>query len=391
MDDKNELFYQQPYVKEFDAVVTGCVQGKNGWEVTLDHTAFYPEGGGQLADGGKLGDATVSDTRHKDGHIVHFCDKPLEVGSTVHGILDWTRRFDHMQAHSGEHIVSGLIHKKYGYDNVGFHMAADKVTVDFDGIISEEQLAELEREANEAIWANTPVSVAFPSAEELAALEYRSKKELSGEVRIVTFPGVDVCACCGTHVMRTGEVGQIKFLSMSHYKGGVRIEMLCGRLAMEDAAKKNEQQRELCQMFSAKPYELVDAVKKYVTESEAKDARVAELTQRYFDGKLEAHAAFDGLVMEFEDGFKTSEMRKYCDALVTGGKARVAACFSPAEANGKTGFSYVMCSRACDMREASKALNKQLNGRGGGDPTLVQGSFFAPRAEIEAALTEMFK
>ncbi|MBP5212180.1 MAG: alanyl-tRNA editing protein [Pyramidobacter sp.] len=391
MDDKNEQFYLQPSVKEFDAVVTGCAQGKNGWEVTLDRTAFYPEGGGQLADCGKLGSANVTDTRHKDGHIVHFCDAPLEVGSTVHGELDWTVRFDHMQAHSGEHIVSGLAHKKFGYDNVGFHMAADRVTVDFDGIITDEQLAELEREANEAIWANTPVTIAFPSPDELKALDYRSKKELSGEVRIVTFPSVDVCACCGTHVMRTGEVGQIRFLSMSHYKGGVRIEMLCGRLAMLDAAKKTAQTRELCQMFSAKPGELVDAVKKYAAESEAKDARLAELTKKYFDGKFAARPDGDDLVMEFEDGFKTSEMRKYCDALASQGKARVAACFSPAEANGKSGFSYVMCSRAEDMREASKALNKKLNGRGGGDNTLVQGSFFASRDEIEAVLTEMFR
>ena len=391
MDDMNELFYQQPYVKEFDAVVTGCVQGKKGWEVTIDHTAFYPEGGGQLADGGTLGGATVTDTRHKDGRIVHFCDAPLEVGTTVHGVLDWQKRFDHMQAHSGEHIVSGLVHQKFGYDNVGFHMADDKVTVDFDGVINDEQLAELEREANEAIWANTPVNVAFPSPDELKSLEYRSKKELSGDVRIVTFPGVDVCACCGTHVMRTGEVGAIRFLSMSHYKGGVRIEMLCGRLAMLDAAKKTEQTRELCQMFSAKPDELVDAVKKYVAESETKDARAAELTKKYFDGKFAARPDGDGLVMEFEDGFKTSEMRKYCDRLAAEGKARVAALFSPAEANGKAGFSYVMCIRSVDMREASKTLNKRLNGRGGGDPTLVQGSFFAPREEIEAALTEMFR
>lgn len=391
MDDKNELFYIQPYVKEFDAVVTGCERGKKGWEVTLDRTAFYPEGGGQLADSGTLGGATVTDTRRKDGRIVHFCDAPLEVGAAVHGVLDWTKRFDHMQAHSGEHIVSGIIHKKYGYDNVGFHMAPDKVTVDFDGPLTDGQLEELEREANEAVWENSPVSADFPPAEELARMEYRSKKELSGEVRIVTFPGVDVCACCGTHVTRTGEVGQIRFLSMARYKGGVRIEMLCGRLAMEDAALKTAQTRELCRMFSAQPGELVEAVRRFAAESEAKDERVAELTRKYFDGKFAARADGDGLVMEFEDGFKTGEMRKYCDRLAAEGKARVAACFAPAQAGGKSGWNYVMCSRAVDMRATSKELNKRLNGRGGGDATLAQGSFFADRTEIEKALAETFQ
>ncbi len=391
MDDKDELFYVQPYVKEFDAVVTGCARGKKGWEVTLDRTAFYPEGGGQLADSGTLGGAAVSDTRHKDGHIVHFCDAPLEVGSSVRGVLDWTKRFDHMQAHSGEHIVSGLIHQKYGYDNVGFHMAPDRVTVDFDGLLTDEQLSEVEREANEAVWANSPVSVDFPSAEDLARLEYRSKKELTGEVRIVTFPGVDVCACCGTHVMRTGEIGQIRFLSMAHYKGGVRVEMLCGRLAMLDAAGMTARTRELCRMFSSQQGEIVDAVRKYMAESEARDARIADLTRKYFDGKFAAREDGGGLVMEFEDGFRTSEMRKYCDRLAAEGKARVAACFSPTQAGGKSGWSYVMCSRSADMRAASRALNTRLNGRGGGDATLVQGTFFASREEIEQALSETFE
>lgn len=388
--DTIELFYQIPYVKEFDAVVTGCARGKNGWEVTLDRTAFYPEGGGQLADSGTLGAAAVTDTRRKDGRIVHVCDAPLEVGATVHGTLDWTKRFDHMQAHSGEHIVSGLIHKKYGYDNVGFHMAPDRVTVDFDGLLDDEQLAEIETQANEYIWSNAAVCVTFPSAEELAVLEYRSKKELSGDVRIVTFPGADVCACCGTHVARAGEVGMVKIISAAHYKGGVRVEMLCGRLALRDYAVKNVQERELCRLFSAKPYEVVGAVKKYMAESEEKDARVAGMTQRYFDGKFAALPDGAKLLMDFEDGFKTSEMRKFCDRAASEGKARVAACFSPAAANGKSGWSYVMCSRAEDMRAASKILNKRLNGRGGGDPTLVQGSFFASREDIEAALNEMF-
>ncbi|MDY4031693.1 MAG: alanyl-tRNA editing protein [Pyramidobacter sp.] len=391
MDEMNELYYRLPYVKEFDAVVTGCAPGKSGFEVTLSQTVFYPEGGGQLADSGFIGEAAVGDTRRRGDAIIHYADRALQVGSTQHCAIDWQKRFDHMQAHSGEHIVSGLIHRRFGYDNVGFHMAADKVTVDFNGVISEEQLAELEREANACVYANLPVRVFFPSPEELAALDYRSKKELSGIVRLVEFPGVDLCACCGTHVERTGEIGLIKFVSMARYKGGVRIEMLCGRLAMQDYARKNEQEREIGRIFSAKPYETVEAVRQYVAAAEAAEARASELARRYFELRAAQFPAGGGLLVDFEDGFKPVELRRFCDALVAGGKAKTATVLSPAENNGKKGWNYVICASEPVLRDAVKTLNKELNGRGGGDPTLVQGTFFAERAEIERALEATFR
>ncbi|MGI6075374.1 MAG: alanyl-tRNA editing protein [Pyramidobacter sp.] len=389
MDDMNELYYQNPYLKEFDARVTGCVQGKKGYEITLSRTAFYPEGGGQLGDSGTIGTVAVTDTRRRDGAIVHLTGEPIEAGTEVHCKIDWQKRFDHMQAHSGEHIVSGLIHRHYGFDNVGFHMAPDGVTVDFNGVLTEAQLAELEREANDTVYANLPVSVAFPSPEELHTLDYRSKKELSGKIRIVTFPDTDVCACCGTHVQRTGEVGLIKFISMSRYKSGVRIEMLCGRLALQDYAVKNRQQQELSRQFSVKPYELPDAVRQIVADKDAANARLSEMARKYFALKAEQFPHSDGLVTVFEEGFRPAEVRKFCDGLVTSGKAKTAAVFVPADNNGRKGWSYVMCSRSADMREAAKTLNRSLNGRGGGDPTLVQGTFFAPREDIEKALQEL--
>lgn len=390
MDDMNELYYQMPYVREFDAVVTGCSEGKKGYEVTLDRTAFYPEGGGQLPDTGFIGEAAVTDTRRRNDVIYHFTDRPFEPGMKVHCRIDWQKRSDHMQAHSGEHIVSGLVHRRYGYDNVGFHMAPDRVTVDFDGVITEEQLGELEREANAVIRADVPVEVSFPTPDELKVLDYRSKKELSGRVRIVTFPGTDVCACCGTHVARTGEIGLIKFISMTHYKGGVRIEMLCGRLALEDYIVKNRQQHELARLFSTKPYELAGVVKQYMADSDAKDVRMSDMARKYFELRTAQFPAGGGLVTDFEEGFRPAEVRKFCDGLVTGGRAKVAAVFVPAENGGRRGWSYVICSREKDMREAVKTLNKQLSGRGGGDPTLVQGTFFASREDIEKALGVLF-
>lgn len=385
-----ELYYKIPYVKEFDANVISCVKGKKGWEVELDVSAFYPEGGGQLADSGTIGKANVVDVRRLKDKVIHFTDAEVKLGM-AHCVINWQKRFDHMQAHSGEHIVSGLIHKHYGFDNVGFHMAPDKVTVDFNGVLTEKQLSEIEEEANAYIYSNVPVNVTYPSSDELAKLEYRSKKELSGTVRIVEFPGADMCACCGTHVVRSGEVGLIKFISMAHYKSGVRIEMLCGRLALCDYDKKNSQERELCHMFSAKPYEIVEAVKKYVAESEAKDARLAAMAKALLDVKASQYPQGSKLVVDFEEGFKSVELRKFCDSLVEAGKAKVAVVLSPATAQGRQGFSYIMCSKDVNLRDASKILNKALNGRGGGDPTLVQGSFFAPKDDILKVLSETFE
>lgn len=385
-----ELYYKIPYVKEFDAKVISCVKGKKGWEVELDVSAFYPEGGGQLADSGTIGEANVVDVRRLKDKVIHFTDAEVKLGM-AHCVINWQKRFDHMQAHSGEHIVSGLIHKHYGFDNVGFHMAPDKVTVDFNGVLTEKQLSEIEEEANAYIYSNVPVNVTYPSSDELAKLEYRSKKELSGTVRIVEFPGADMCACCGTHVVRSGEVGLIKFISMAHYKSGVRIEMLCGRLALCDYDKKNSQERELCHMFSAKPYEIVEAVKKYVAESEAKDARLAAMAKALLDVKASQYPQGCKLVVDFEEGFKSVELRKFCDSLVEAGKAKVAVVLSPATAQGRQGFSYIMCSKDVNLRDASKILNKALNGRGGGDPTLVQGSFFAPKDDILKVLSETFE
>ena len=194
--EMNELFYKDAYLKEFDAVVTSCHEGKNGFEVVLDDTAFYPEGGGQPWDTGTLNDAKVTSVRKKDGVIIHYTDKPLAEGTKVHGVIDWIRRFDHMQNHSGEHIFSGLVHKKFGYDNVGFHLH-DIVTVDFNGMMTWQDALDIEREANEIIWKDEETKISFPSKEELSSMDYRSKIELDGTVRIVEFPEGDTCACCG--------------------------------------------------------------------------------------------------------------------------------------------------------------------------------------------------
>ena len=212
------LYFENAYIKELDARVLSCEEGKNGYEIVLDETAFFPEGGGQPADQGYLEDGEVTDVRDKKDYVLHICTKYLEPGTMVHGKLDWNRRFLHMQQHSGEHILSGIIHRTHGYDNIGFYMGKDFVTVDFSGLLTEDEIAEAEKMANTVVFADERILAEYPGKKELEKLEYRSKKELDGDIRIVTVPGADVCACCGTHVKRTGEIGPIKVTSSEHYK-----------------------------------------------------------------------------------------------------------------------------------------------------------------------------
>ena len=226
--ETEKLFYADPFLTEFDAKVLACEAGRGGFDVVLDRTAFYPEGGGQPYDTGVLGGVEVSEVHEKAGVVTHKCAAPLPVGETVHGRLDWARRFDHMQQHSGEHICSGLICARYGCDNVGFHMGAESVTIDFNADIPWEELLELEAAANRYIYEDHAIDIQLHRGAELDAIDYRSKKPLEGDVRIVTFPGADCCACCGTHVMRSGQVGIVKFLSVQKFREGVRIELLCG-------------------------------------------------------------------------------------------------------------------------------------------------------------------
>ena len=205
--ETEKLFYQDAYLCETTAKVLECRQGKHGYEIVLDKTCFYPEGGGQPGDRGTINGIPVTDTHEKDGLVLHYTKEPIEVGTEVTAVIDWNRRFDLTQQHSGEHMVSGVIHRIYGYDNVGFHMGADMVTIDFSGELTEQQLREVEQEVNERIWLDSPVKCWYPTSEELKEIPYRSKKELAGRVRIVEFPDADICACCGTHVAHTGEIG----------------------------------------------------------------------------------------------------------------------------------------------------------------------------------------
>lgn len=380
-----KLYYERPYVKQFDAEVTGCIPDKDGkYLVRLSRTAFYPEGGGQPADTGTLGEARVLDVRERAEGIVHITDRPLIENSLVTGILDWERRFSHMQNHSGEHLFSGVVHKYYGFDNVGFHMGKDEVTVDFNGILTLEQAEEVEAEVNELIWQNIPVLETYPSKEELNELNYRSKKELSGQVRIIEFPGADVCACCGTHVMTAGEIGILKVTGLMRYKGGVRISLLCGREALLDYRRKLKAVQGISVLLSAKPDSVLESVTKLKEDGAKKDGDLSRLIRELFAYKTAQYPASGNPLLVFEEHLLPAQLRQFTTMLYEEKKGCVVLVCS-----GEDGlFQYAAGSSESDMREFSRRLNEKLNGRGGGNALLAQGTFQTSFQEIRKVFQE---
>ena len=374
-----KLYDQDAYLRAFTARVLSCTRGREAWEVVLDRTAFYPEGGGQPGDSGLLGGVTVLDTHERDGQVLHFCDAPLTVGDTVSGEIDWAQRFDRMQQHSGEHIVSGLICARFGCDNVGFHLGAETVVIDFNRSIPWDALLEIEAAANACIWENHPFLATWPAPEELAAIPYRSKKALSGPVRIVECPGADCCACCGTHVRSAGELGLIKLLSVKSFRDGVRIEMVVGRRAYAYISDVVEQNSQISSLLSAKVGETAYAVQRMQEALSGAKYRLVGLENQMFQARAAALAG-SGNVLLFEDGLEPDALRRCCSAVAAhcGGRCAV---FS---GDDGAGYRYAMAWPGGNLRECTKALNAALGGRGGGKPELVQGSVTANRAEIEA-------
>ncbi len=374
-----KLYYLDAHQKTFTAAVLSCVPGKHGYDVVLDRTCFYPEGGGQPGDTGSLSGVRVTDTHERGDEIVHFCDAPLAVGETVEGAIDYDRRFSFMQLHSGEHILSGIVHRRFGYENVGFHMGTDFVTIDFSGMLGPDDLAAVEAEANEWIWKNIPIRITWPSPDELAAIPYRSKKELTGQVRIVTIPEVDICACCGTHVSNTGEIGFVKIFSCVKFHDGVRLEILCGRRALQYMSALVEQNRRVSGLLSAKPLQTADAAARLLEAEAALKLRAAQLEEQVFAQKAQALAGA-GNVLLFEPPMTPDSVRRLTDLVMTacGGRAAV---FAGSDAEG---YKYAVGEADGDLRQFVKELNAELHGRGGGKPFFAQGSVAASRAGIEA-------
>lgn len=372
-----KLYYEDCHLREFTARVVSCEEAQKGWEVALDQTAFYPEGGGQACDLGTLGGVRVLDVRERDGQILHLCDGPLTVGRQVAGALDWARRFDLMQQHTGEHILSGLIHARFGWDNVGFHVGKEGMEVDFDGPIPSEALTELEEQANTIVWENRPVRCWYPAPEELPTIPYRSKKALDWPVRIVEVPEVDSCACCGVHVASTAQVGLIKILSCVKFHQGVRLVMVCGKRAFDHLSQAYAQNRQVSQALSAKVLETGAAAEKVLEALAAEKLRANSLQSQLFDCTARDYVNHRN-VLHFAPGLDGGQLRQLAEK-ISAACTGFAAVFS--EKDG--GFGYCLAQPGGDLRSLCRQMNAALNGRGGGKPAFQQGTVSASREQIE--------
>lgn len=380
--ETGKLYYEDCHLARFSARVLRCEEGKDGFRVVLSATAFYPEGGGQPGDTGTLGGVAVLDTREEGGEIVHLCREPLIVGETVEGRIDYDRRFGFMQQHTGEHMVSGILHRRMGLHNTGFHIGAEGVTVDFDGVVPPELLPEIEEEANRGVWRNIPLHIFTPSPEELPKVTYRTKRALPWPVRIVEIPGFDSCACCGIHCAATGEVGLVKLFSSIPFRGGSRILMACGGLALSILNRAYTQNKLVSQAFSAPMGETGEAASRMNDLLAQQKYRITALERRIWDGIAEGYRG-KGNVLHFEPGLDGTGIRELADRIAAscGG---VAAVFSGEE--GSCGFC--LASRADDLRPLCKEMTQTLCGRGGGKPQFQQGTVKATRQEIEAFFRE---
>lgn len=378
-----KLYYEDCHLWNFSAQVLLCEPADKGYLITLDATAFYPEGGGQACDIGTLGGVKVLDVQERGGEVVHLCGSPLAVGQTVEGHIDGERRFDLMQQHAGEHIVSGIVHSLYGWHNVGFHMGRDVMEIDFDGPIPAEDLGKIETAANEAVWKNLPVRCWYPSPEALPHVGYRTKRALNWPVRIVEIPGYDICACCGVHVGYTGEIGLVKILSCVKFHQGVRLELVCGGRALGYMQRVFEQNRQVSQIFSAKPLETAAAAKRTAEALAAEKFRATGLERQVFQTIA---AGFSGKenVLHFSDGLSPAAVRELADAIA----GRITGTAAVLSGSDGAGYSVCLVSKAADVRELGKAMNAALNGRGGGKKEAFQGTIRGEKAQIEAFFAE---
>lgn len=387
MTDK--LFERDSYITEFACKVTDLYTDGNALHIELDRTAFFPEGGGQGPDEGKLGIADVENVQIIDGRVYHFVENSEEnvefftIGKEITGKLLWKTRFDRMQQHSGEHIFSGIVHSLFGYDNVGFHLGKEAVTLDFNGMLTKEDICKVELLVNKVLWDNLPVRAFFPSDEELEKIDYRSKKEINGQVRLVEIPGVDICACCAPHVNKTGEIGIVEVVNFEKYKGGTRVTILCGERALKDIRHKLDENRLVSVLMSAKEKETAQAVERLKNEKESLDYEIVGLKREILNLKLSS-VNEDKRIIIFDSSLEGKMLQDFTLALME--KAKEFVCCFYGE---KGSYRYCMVSDKIDPLPYAKALNEAFSGRGGGRGGIVQGSLSGEEEDIRKLLASL--
>ena len=378
VDLTEKLYYSDGHLSRFTARVTSCEKEDGTWAVKLDRSAFFPGGGGQEADEGVLSDMKLLGLREEGEDIVHLTPAPLEPGALVEGRIDWPLRFSRMQGHSGEHILSGTVHRLFGYDNVGFHMGEEAITIDFSGELSREDLSRAELEANRAIWRDVPVRTLLPTPGELAAMDYRSKKELTGQVRIVEIEGVDLCACCAPHVSHSGEVGLLKIIDSMRHRGGTRLTLLCGEAALLDYEALHENNAAVSAALSAKRLETGGAIARVMAEQEERRAELTKLKRELLQLKAAALRPTEGSICIFESDIDMITLRELVNA---GSELAGKVCAGFAGTDGD--YKYIIGSRSVPLRARAKEINAAIDGRGGGSDAMIQGTSRARREDIE--------
>lgn len=371
-----KLYENDSYIKDFTATVVSCEEKDGAYFLVLDKTAFFPEGGGQDADKGKINDADVLDVQIKNDVIYHKVNKSFNENQEVKCQLDWDIRFSRMQNHTGEHIVSGVIHSLFGYNNVGFHMNDSLITLDVDGPLTEDNIREIEMKSNKAIYDNKSVKAIYPTAEELPDYDYRSKLDITEGVRLIEIEGYDLCACCAPHVAKTGEIGIIKILSFIPYKKGTRIEMICGALALVDYQNLHITNKSVMNMLSAKRFEIAEAVERIQTDLSTVRAENKKLMADLASLKMEKHTS-GNKVCVFIDGISYDELRNCSNSLIE--EFEYCYLFSNTDENN---YIYVVSSKTQNVREEVQNLNKAFNGKGGGRDTYAQGKIVGTKESI---------
>ena len=382
-----KLYDQDAYIREFTAKVLSCEETDGGYKVVLDKTAFFPEGGGQPADIGTLGDCNVLDVQEENGEIYHKTDLAVPVGVEIEGKINWDLRFSRMQSHAGEHIIAGTVHNLFGYDNVGFHLNDSFMTVDVSGPLTKEEIDKVERLANEAIYKNYTITVTFPTPGEAAEMEYRSKLDITEGLRIVTIENVDCCACCAPHPAKTGEIGAIKILDFYPNKGGTRMEVVAGINAYLDYAKLHDATKSLMRLLSAARDEVLEAVEKQnelVQKLRGENQRLSkELALAAMAPTKVGNSAY-----VISEGLSYDELRHCANSLAEQGIEH-AVLLSKAEDDN---YIYVASSNADKAKEMAAALNGAFSGKGGGKPNYAQGKITIPNIEeAKTFLEEMLQ
>ena len=382
MNSSERIYYLDSYLQEFDAQVVEIRSLEPGMAALLDRTAFYPESGGQPADQGFIDEAKVLDVQENDhGEVLHFFDGVLSC-RLVHCRLDWERRFDHMQQHTGQHLLSGAFAREVKARTLSFHLGREVSTIDLEIADTDaELLGRIEEIAQQMVYRNCPIHVRLHSAEEAQQLPLRKPSARQGELRVVEIQGFDWSACGGTHLGSTGELGSVLIIQADHYKGGTRIQFLCGRRAHRYSAGQRQVLKELAIRLSAPPADLIQAVDRLVEEKGALQRQIRDL--RAWIDRVETEQLWNQaastdpvrVVQAVVEADSPERLKLLAAALIRKGP-----CLVLLAGQGPAGYALAASSlpQLPDLGKVFSQVLAQYGGRGGGRGTMAQGGGFPP-------------